>query len=129
MSNETREPTDSSSANTRAVAAGDVLSHLSKRFAEQERVERRSTATEIVREQVVADLVHESATSGDAAQLVRDVQAIFAGASPGERKQLKKILLTGPDDAVDESERDAELAPGWRDGAYPYQAPLVATPI
>lgn len=121
MSNETREPTDSSSANTRAVAAGDVLSHLSKRFAEQERVERRSTATEIVREQVVADLVHESATSGDAAQLVRDVQAIFAGASPGERKQLKKLLLTGPDDAVDESERDAELAPGWRDGAYPYK--------
>ena len=47
------------------------------------------------------------------------VQALIAGASPDERKALRRLLFAPVPDAGSRNP-DHELAPGWREGAYPY---------
>jgi polyphosphate kinase 2 len=57
------------------------------------------------------------------AELVGRIQALFDGASPDEQRALRRALQA-PVEAADKtvsSDPDTELAPGWRDGAYPYR--------
>jgi polyphosphate kinase 2 len=43
------------------------------------------------------------------------------GASPDDRKALRRLLLQTVDKAMPVKGSDTELAPGWREGAYPYK--------
>ena len=43
------------------------------------------------------------------------------GASPDDRKALRRLLIQTVDKTTPTRRADTELAPGWREGAYPYK--------
>ncbi|MDH4061736.1 MAG: polyphosphate kinase 2, partial [Aquincola sp.] len=64
----------------------------------------------------VADLLRAPPGSDTVARL----QALIAGASPDERKALKRALSTVEPTVHGGSDPDLELVPNWREAAYPY---------
>jgi polyphosphate kinase len=52
--------------------------------------------------------------------LVGELQALLDGASPDEAKSLRQLLFRR-DATLPAEDRDNELAPNWREGAYPYR--------
>ncbi|MDO8419796.1 MAG: polyphosphate kinase 2 [Rubrivivax sp.] len=111
-------------AQPRAVDAGDVPPSLQKRSIERERVSRAATRAEVVKEQALADILaaHARPGAGGSAGWLGELQALIDGASPDEVKALRRTLFdrtaSPPPDGVDP---DTELAPGWREGGYPYR--------
>ncbi|MFX1764227.1 polyphosphate kinase 2 [Paraburkholderia sp. A1RI-2L] len=80
--------------------------------------------------EVIAEAMHDLvAASGAApgespASLFDSVAALMKGLSPDEAAQLRSLILEGnPSDWRKTRPRhpDEELAPGWRDGEYPYR--------
>ena len=109
----------------RPVEAGDTLAHPGARGAEAERVARRTSTTETVHSLVMADLLAHPPAGQAASETLRQLQALIAGASPDEIKALRRTLFRRDEapgapgaPAVDP---DTELAPGWREGGYPYR--------
>ncbi|MEQ1570132.1 MAG: polyphosphate kinase 2 [Myxococcota bacterium] len=94
----------------RSVDRGDVVSRPSA-GAEADEVLRRTEASRTVNELVVAEVL---ATP----EPIDRVQALVAGLSPDERRALRRALREGPAPAG--IDPDTALAPGWRDGGYPY---------
>jgi polyphosphate kinase 2 len=94
-----------------------VPASLDPHALETDRVERASTRNQVVRSQAVADLLRAPPGSDTVARL----QALLAGASPDERKALKKALAaSGAERAPGAHDPDAELLPNWREAVYPY---------
>jgi polyphosphate kinase 2 len=107
------------SGGQRAVAAGDTLARPGDRAAEADRVSRRTSTALTVRKLVISDLL--SAKKGThASELLNQLQALIAGASPDEAKALRHTLFRA-DEAIAGTDPDTELSPDWRDGAYPYK--------
>jgi polyphosphate kinase 2 len=106
----------------RPVAAGDTLPHPGARAAQAERVARRTSTAHTVQEMVLADLLSQP-PAGAASQTLRQLQALIAGASPDEVKALRRTLFRREEPApgVPAVDPDTELAPGWREGGYPYK--------
>ena len=107
----------------RRVAAGDVPAALGPKTIERERVSRAVTRSNTVKAMALSDLLaaHAKGTGGGSAEVLRELQALVAGASPDEAKALRKVLFeraTEPGTGVDP---DTELAPNWREGGYPYR--------
>jgi polyphosphate kinase len=114
-------------APARRVAAGDVAPHLDELSLQQHRVDRATDRTRAVQSGVLDDLVRSPQTGGtDPVEWLHRVQAMADGASPDEAKALRRLLAdrarpaqgAGPGPQPD---LDLELAPGWRDGGYPYR--------
>jgi len=113
-------------AEPRPVEAGDVPPSLEKRSIERERVSRGTMRAEIVKEQALADILaahaRPGADSGNGSGWLTELQALIDGASPDEVKTLRRALFDRPADKVDDgTDPDLELAPGWREGGYPYK--------
>jgi polyphosphate kinase 2 len=106
---------------TRAVADGDTLAHAGDAAAMADRVARRSSSTLTVQQMVATDLINHPAPGQSPNETVSRLKALVAGASPDEVAALQKALFKreGPNDGA--SDPDTELAPGWRDGKYPYK--------
>lgn len=106
----------------RTVAAGDVPPALTPRTIERERITRAAARTEAVTAQAVSDMLAQRARGhAPADDWLAQLQAVMDGLAPDERKHLRRALFerdTPPKDGIDP---DLELAPGWRDGGYPYQ--------
>ena len=51
---------------------------------------------------------------------LEQIKALIAGASPDEVKVLRRRLFEKPAAVSDGVDPDIALAPGWRDGSYPY---------
>jgi polyphosphate kinase 2 len=51
---------------------------------------------------------------------LQQIKELIAGASPDELKALSHRLFDKPKPSVDGVDPDAVLAPGWREGTYPY---------
>ena len=101
----------------RRVAAGDVPASLEPRRLEGERVARAVTRSATVRSLALADVL--KAPPGDDTR--SRLAALLAGASPDERKALKRALdATTAKPARGQADPDAELVDDWREGAYPY---------
>jgi polyphosphate kinase len=100
----------------RRVSQGDVPPSMQRQRLEDERVQRAATRASTVHALAVADLLHQPLQAETAAQL----QALIEGASPDERKALKRALAVARPAPAMEQDPDAELAPRWREGVYPY---------
>jgi polyphosphate kinase 2 len=89
----------------RPVAAGDIPPALAPAALQKDRVERATTRRQTVQ-----------------AMALEDLRALIDGASPDEAKALRKRLFERAKPAVAPGpDPDLELAPDWREGAYPYK--------
>ncbi|MDH4287190.1 MAG: polyphosphate kinase 2 [Aquincola sp.] len=98
------------------MSQGDVPPSLDPAALERDRVSRATTRKNTVHSLAVADLLRAPPGSDTVARL----QALIAGASPDERKALKRALSTVEPTVHGGSDPDLELVPNWREAAYPY---------
>ena len=108
----------------RPVGLGDVPASLGPKAIERDTVARAVTRSDTVKAMALSDLLthHAQGDSGTPGEALRQVQALIDGASPDEVKALRRMLFereaAAPAEGVDP---DTELAPGWREGGYPYR--------
>ncbi len=71
----------------------------------------------------LADVLAHHAQGADGApgQWLDQLRALVDGASPDEVKSLRRVLFDRPTAPKPGIDPDLELAPGWRDGGYPYR--------
>jgi len=100
----------------RRTAQGDVPPSLEPEALARDRVSRATTRNTTVQSMAVADVL--SGPPGN--ETMARLQALIAGASPDERKALKRALATAGPKSRDGSDPDLELVPNWREGVYPY---------
>ena len=106
----------------RPVAAGDTLAKPGARGAASDRVARRTSSTHTVQGMVISDLIKRSTGNGrPVGETLAQLQALIAGASPDEVKALRRTLFRREERGPTDIDPDAELSPGWREGAYPYR--------
>ncbi len=97
---------------------------LGPKAIERDTVARAVTRSDTVKAMALSDLLthHAQGDSGTPGEALRQVQALIDGASPDEVKALRRMLFereaAAPAEGVDP---DTELAPGWREGGYPYR--------
>ncbi len=113
-----------SRATPRRVGDGDVPAVLGPKALESDAISRAVTRTETVKAMALSDVLsaHALGHDGPPGEWLRELQALVDGASPDEARALRRVLFerppAGPADGLDP---DTELAPGWRDGGYPYR--------
>jgi len=105
----------------RLVAAGDTLARPGARSAEADHVARGTSTAETVQAMALSDLLAKANGKAPASETLRELQALVAGASPDEVKTLRRTLFRRDAPAGPGVDPDAELSPGWREGAYPYR--------
>jgi polyphosphate kinase len=111
------------SAAPRPMSAGDTAARLDARSIESEVLARAATRAETVKVMALSDLVarHSKGGDGPPGEWLRQLQALIDGASPDEVKALRRLLFRREETPADATDPDAELAPGWREGGYPYR--------
>ena len=106
----------------RPATAGDIAPQLTPAALERDRVSRATTRSQTVKAMALADVLAHHAQGADSppGQWLHELRALVDGASPDEVKALRKVLFerAGPAGGTDP---DLELAPGWREGGYPYR--------
>ena len=106
----------------RRVNGGDTVRTFTpggvEGFVVSEAVSSRQQAKVVAAQDIV-----EHASKGNMPKLVDSLSAIMQGASPDDAGALRAALLEGlgSADARLPRSRDDELAPGWREGGYPYK--------
>jgi polyphosphate kinase 2 len=111
-------------AKPRPTRAGDVPASLEPSAIERDRVARAMTRAQTVRAEALADILAAHDKAGPSAQgsLISQLQALIDGASPDEVKSLRRALFDRDrKQQPDGANPDTELAPGWREGGYPYK--------
>jgi polyphosphate kinase 2 len=108
----------------RPIGLGDVPASLGPKALESDRVARAVTRTDTVKAMALVDVLgrHAKGRSGSPGETLRQLQALIDGASPDEVKALRRVLFERePATPRDGTDPDTELAPGWREGGYPYR--------
>ena len=111
-------------ATPRPAAQGDVADTRSPARVERSRVARATTRNQTVQAQALGDMLAHHAQggpSGSGGDWLGEVKTLLAGASPDEVKALRRALLDAAPAKPGGPDPDAELAPNWRDGSYPYK--------
>ena len=111
-------------ARPRSVELGDVPASLGPKAVERDAVARAVTRSDTVAAMALSDLLaqHARGEVGTAGESLRQLQAMIDGASPDEARALRRMLFARSNAAPAEgSDPDTELAPGWREGGYPYR--------
>jgi polyphosphate kinase 2 len=110
------------SARPRRVNGGDTARTLTPRGVESFVVSEAVTSRQQAKAVAARDIV-EHASKGDMPGLVDSLSTIMQGASPDDAGALRAALLEGLGSADTRLPRgrDDELAPGWREGGYPYK--------
>ena len=105
----------------RAVKKGDTPPSLAPKAIENYVVERATVSARDKQLAAALRLVNDEA-AGAPEERAHGLRAIIEGASPDDRKALRKALSANGQDAhEDKPNPDEELAPDWRDGGYPYK--------
>ena len=105
----------------RAVKKGDTPPSLAPKAIENYVVERATVSARDKQLAAALRLVNDEA-AGAPEERAHGLRAIIEGASPDDRKALRKALSADGQDAhEDKPNPDEELAPDWRDGGYPYK--------
>jgi polyphosphate kinase 2 len=109
-------------AKPRAVASGDVAPRLAPLALRRHRVRTAALAANTVTAQALTDIAGEQRRVPPADGSA-DIEAVVAGASPDELATLRRMLRRQTRDARRQQQEvdDAELAPDWRNGGYPYR--------
>ena len=105
----------------RPIDAGDTVPTLSERGIEDHTVARAVNRARVVQAETVSQLIGAHRGDASRAALSSELRALFEGASPDERKALRRMLAAASPATSDGLDPDAELAPGWREAAYPYK--------
>jgi polyphosphate kinase len=108
----------------RPIGLGDVPASLGPKSLESDRIARAVTRTDTVKAMALVDVLgrHARGKGGSPGETLRQLQALIDGASPDEVKALRRVLFERePATRGDGSDPDTELAPGWREGGYPYR--------
>jgi polyphosphate kinase 2 len=111
-------------ATPRAVAAGDVPASMQSQALEADRVARAATRSRTVQAMAIADLLARPADdrAGPPSDSLRQLKALVDGVSPDEARALRRALFARPPAHGPQSDDpDQLLAPGWREGGYPYR--------
>ena len=106
----------------RRVNGGDTARTLTPKGIEGFVVSEAVSSAQEAKIVAARDIV-QHASSGDMPALADSLAAIMEGASPDDAGALRAALIEGLDSADARLPRspDDELAPGWREGAYPYK--------
>ncbi|HUU72841.1 MAG TPA: polyphosphate kinase 2 [Burkholderiales bacterium] len=106
----------------RRVNGGDTARTLTPEGIEGFVVSEAVSSAQQAKVVAARDIV-EHASSGDMPALADSLAAIMEGASPDDAGALRAALIEGLDTADARLPRspDDELAPGWREGGYPYK--------
>jgi polyphosphate kinase 2 len=107
-------------ARVRPVQAGDVPPSMQPEALERHMVDRAVQRAQTVESMVIADAL--AAPSDAWPGVVDQVQAMLEGASADDVRSLRRLLtqrLASTDDGS--TDADTALAPGWREGSYPYR--------
>ena len=104
----------------RRVAAGDTAPSLGLPGIERFTVAESVSGAQESKVEAVDDIVN-SKPPHDVASLARSLQAILEGASPDDAALLRQVMQETPETRRGPVNPDAELAPDWREGGYPYK--------
>jgi polyphosphate kinase len=108
----------------RPVSLGDVPASLGAKAIERERIARAVTRSDTVKALALSDLLTEHARGevAGSGESLRQLRALIDGASPDEVKALRRMLFERETaKPAEDGNPDTELAPGWREGGYPYR--------
>jgi len=102
----------------RAVAAGDIPPSLDAESLERRQVARAADRAQAVQQMALADaLAHDESGEG----VLPVMHGLLDGASDDELKALRRLIAQRQADVHRLPDADTALAPGWREGGYPYQ--------
>ena len=104
----------------RAVSAGDTSPLLQPAAIARHTASRATTGARTEQAMALADVLARHAQDGSSSGLLAELQALLDGASPDDRKALRRLLFQ-PAAPLPGKDADSALAPGWRDGRYPYR--------
>ncbi len=107
-------------AKVRAAASGDVSPDLSSKGIEREVISGRKSETTTVQGLVLSDWLATHAKGVPPGAQLDQLRALIESASPDEVKSLRQLLFQPVRASKLEEEADNALAPGWREGGYPY---------
>ena len=102
----------------RRPAAGDVTPAKTPQGIRNFVIKDRTAAAIDSKVEAIHDIVARAAP-GDGAKLAKALKAVVDGASPDDVEALKQAFLQR--EVAASSHPDEELAPGWREGGYPYR--------
>ena len=105
----------------RPVAAGDTPPLRRRRDIEADTVSRATTGARTERAMALSDVLAGHAIGDKPGAVLAELKTLMAGASPDDRKALKRVLFERESTPADGHDPDTDLAPGWRDGRYPYK--------
>ena len=106
----------------RLVESSDILAELTEREAEGDTINRGTLRSQITKDLTLRHIIEGHAKGESPGEVIDRLRVLLDGASPDERKALKKLLWApigqNPDDTYDP---DRELSSNWREGGYPYK--------
>ena len=115
----------SNGSTPRRAAAGDVVDTRTPATVERVVVERATQRHQTVTALAVSDVLAKHGGARARGERLREIKALLDGASPDEVKALRSMLFdkaeAGSGDPKPGVDPDTELAPGWREGGYPYK--------
>jgi polyphosphate kinase 2 len=104
----------------RSVESGDTAPALTPDGIAANVADRATTGARISQAMALADVLARQARGEDPGTVLTELQAMMDGASPDDRKALRR-LLAQPVAGLPEKDADTALSPGWREGKYPYK--------
>ena len=118
-------PLRSKSANSkkalpRPTANGDTAAVLTPSGIQDHVVSHARSESRTMQTLTLARLLASHDAREPDGDALEQIKALIAGASPDEVKALRHRLFAKPEPLADGVDPDITLAPGWRDGAYPY---------
>ena len=105
----------------REVADGDTAPSLRRRDIESNTIDRATTGARTEKAMALADVLAGHAGGQNPGGALAELQTLMAGASPDDVKALRRLLFQPAEVPAPGKHADIELAPGWREGRYPYK--------
>ncbi len=105
----------------RRVSEGDTAAQLDRTGIKNEVVARKVARNRVVLAKTLKDLLDQHTKAVPPSGLIAQLQTLMDGASPDERRALRRLLISPRETDNGNVNPDAELAPGWRTGGYPYR--------
>ena len=108
-------------AAARPAEAGDIAPRLGARSIERHVVKEATLAAQEAQAAAMRDVLAH-ARGGDSRDVMQQLQAVIAGASPDDAQALRHALFKRETElAPGLRDPDAELSANWREGGYPYK--------